>query len=411
MTNVWALKVAVAGIMIAAGVGSVAAQDWPQWRGPNRDGKLAGFVSPQNWPKELTWKWKVAVGKGDSTPALVAGRLYAFGRFDANEVVRCLDAATGNVLWQDTYPANFMPDGPSSSHPGPRATPAVADGKVCVLGVGAILSCLDAATGKLLWRKQSDADYLGTPCRFESSTSPMIVDGLCITHVGGDGKGSLIAFDLATGQPKWVYRGDGAAPASPVLMTVDGDRHIVTFTETSLIGVRLADRTLAWQVPFQAKPANSTTPVIDGSTVIVTGQGVGTLAFKVARKDGGFTASPLWSNTDARAGSYFTTPVLRDGLLFGYLNSKLACLSARTGEILWSDTTARGHTAALVDAGACLMALSLKGDLVVYRPADTQYVELACYKVAEPELWAHPVIAGKNIYIRDADSITLWTIE
>ena len=405
------LMAAVAGIVVLVGAGSVAAQDWPQWRGPNRDGKLSGSAAPQSWPKELTQKWKVAVGKGDSTPALVDGKLYAFGRFDADEVVSCLDAVSGKVLWRDTYPAQFMPEGPSSQHPGPRASPVVADGRVCIFGVGGILSCLDAATGKVLWRKQSAADFLDTPCRFESSMSPIIIDGMCVAYVGGDGKGSMIGFDLAGGQAKWKYSGDAPAPSSPVLMTVEGDRQIVTITETQVIGVSLANQALAWQVPFQAKPVNSTTPVIDGQTVFVTGSSAGTLAIEIARKDGRFIAETLWSNTDTRAGSFCTTPVLRDDLLFCYANSKLACLSARTGEILWADTTARGHTAAIVDAGSCLMALSLNATLVIYQPSDKQYIELARYKVAEPEIWAHPVVAGKSIFIRDADSITLWAIE
>jgi outer membrane protein assembly factor BamB len=403
--------VIVAGIIILAGTSSLAAHDWPQWRGPNRDGRVGGFVAPQHWPKELTQRWKVAVGAGDSSPALVDGKLYAFGRWDANEVVSCLDAVSGKVLWRDAYPAQFLPTGPSSQHPGPRSSPAVADGKVCVLGVGGILSCLDAATGKVLWRKQSAADFLDAAYQFESSMSPIIIDGMCIAYVGGDGKGSMIGFELAGGRAKWKYSGDAPAPSSPVIMTIEGQKQIVTITETQIIGVSLADQTLLWQVPFQAKPANSTTPVIDGQTVIVTGQGVGTLAIKISRRDGTFTAERTWTNSDARAGSYFTTPVLRDGLLFCYADSRLACLSARTGQMLWTDTTARGHSAAIVDAGSCLMAVTLNADLCVYQLGDKQYVELARYKVAEPEIWAHPVVAGRSVFIRDTDSIILWAIE
>ncbi|OHB66698.1 MAG: hypothetical protein A2Y76_08825 [Planctomycetes bacterium RBG_13_60_9] len=401
---------AVAGIVIGLCAGCVLGQDWPQWRGPNRDGKLSGFVAPQSWPKELTHKWKVAVGVGDSSPALVGNKLYAFGRQEADEVISCLDAVSGKVLWQEIYPAQFVVTGVSSRHPGTRSSPVVAEGKLCVLGVGGILSCLDAATGKVLWRKQSTADYLDTAYQFESSMSPLVVDGMCIVYVGGKGQGTLIAFDLAGGQAKWKYTGEAPAPSSPVIMTVEGAKQIVTISEKQVIGVSLADQTLLWQVPFKARPVNTTTPVIDGQTVFVTGQGMGTLAIRVTQQDGKFTAEPVWTNSDTQAGSTFTTLVLRDGLLFGYAATKLLCLSARTGQVLWADTANRGQGAAIIDAGSCLIALTVNGELSAYLPSDKQYIELARYKVGDPEIWAHPVVAGKSIFVRDSESVTLWTM-
>jgi len=399
------------GIVMLASVGSVWAQDWAQWRGPNRDGKLNGFVAPRSWPKELTQKWKVTVGVGDSSPALVGDKLYAFGRQEADEVISCIDAVSGKALWQEIYPAQFVVTGVSARHPGTRSSPVVAEGKLCVLGVGGILSCVDAATGKVLWRKQSAADYLDTEYQFESSMSPIVIDGLCIAYVGGKGQGTLIAFDLASGQAKWKYTGEAPAPSSPVIMTVDGVRQIVTIDEKQVIGVSLADQTLLWQVPFKARPVNATTPVIDGPMVYVTGQGMGTLAIKVVKKEGRFAAETVWTNSDTQAGSTFTTPVLRDGLLFGYAAAKLQCLSAQTGKVLWTDTTARGRSAAVVDAGSCLIALAVNGELSVYLPSDKQYMELAHYEVGDPEIWAHPVVAGKSIFIRDKESVTLWAME
>jgi outer membrane protein assembly factor BamB len=411
MGNAGKSMTAVMGIVLLVGAGSARAQDWPQWRGPHRDGKLSAFVAPRTWPKELTQKWKVTVGVGDSSPALVGGKLYAFGRQEANEVITCIDAVTGKVLWQEIYPAQFVVTGVSARHPGTRSSPVVAEGKLCVLGVGGILSCVDAASGKVLWRKQSAADYLDTAYQFESSMSPLVVDGMCIAYVGGKGQGALVAFDLASGQAKWKYAGNAPAPSSPVVMTVEGTRQIVTIDEKQVIGVSLADQSLLWQVPFKARPVNTTTPVIDGQTVYVTGQGMGTLAIRVVKREGKFTAESAWTNSDAQAGSTFTTPVLRDGLLFGYAATKLLCLSARTGEVLWVDTAARGQSAAVIDAGSCLIALAVNGELSVYLPSDKQYTEAAHYKVGDPEIWAHPVVAGQSIFIRDRESVTLWMIE
>ncbi len=398
-------------IVISISISLSYAQDWPQWRGPDRDGKLVGFVAPQNWPKELSRKWTIKVGVGDSSPVLVGNKLYTFGRMDANEVISCIDTSSGKVLWHDSYPAQFTVTGPPSQHPGPRSTPVVTDGKLCALGVGGILSCMDAATGRVLWRKQSDEDYLGTAYKFETSMSPIVYDGICIVYIGGDDKGAMIGFDLTTGQAKWKYTGDAPDPSSPVIMTVDGIKQIVTINKNAVIGVNLSDKTLLWSVPFKSRPVNSTTPVIDSQTVYLTGQGMGTLAIKVTENEGKFNVEPLWANKSAQAGSSFTTPVFHDGVLYGYAGSKLVCISTKTGDLLWVDTTARGRSAAIVDAGSCLIALSVEGDLLIYQPSDKQYTEIARYKVGDTEIWAHPIIDGNNIFIRDKDSVTLWNIE
>lgn len=142
----------IVGALILISATFIIAQDWPQWRGTNREGRVTGFTAPQNWPGELSQKWKITVGTGDATPALVGGRLYVFTRQDADEITRCLDAGSGRELWQDRYEAQAV-TGPARSHPGPRSSPTVSDGKVITLGVGSILSCLEIATGKVVWRK------------------------------------------------------------------------------------------------------------------------------------------------------------------------------------------------------------------------------------------------------------------
>ena len=398
---------AIGGGLVLVIACSVLAQDWPQWRGANRDGKVTGFIAPATWPKELIQKWKVTVGTGDATPALVGDRLYAFGRQDVNEVVFCLDAASGKTLWEDRYPANYVVTGPPSRHPGPRSSPVVADGRICTFGVGGILSCLDAATGKVLWRKQSTADYLGTEYQFDSSMSPLIVDGRCIVHVGGKGKGAIMAFDLASGESKWKWDGDGPANSSPVVMTVEGVKQVVTLTAKILVGLGVSDGKCLWQVPFELKMGNNTTPIVDGQTVICVGDGKGLAAVKIEKQGDGFAASTLWTNT--QLGARFTTPVLKDGLLFGY-GSGLYCASAKTGETLWTDATKRGQTAAIVDAGSCLMALTGNSELVAFKPSDKEYTELASLTVAEKQTYAYPVVAGNRLFVKDQDSVTLWMI-
>jgi outer membrane protein assembly factor BamB len=404
MYRLWALTMGCVVLVCASGV---LGQDWPQWRGAGRDGKISGFAAPEKWPAGLTQKWKVTIGEGDATPALAGDRLYAFGRQDANEVVLCLNAGNGREVWREAYDAQHVVTGPAARHGGPRSSVAVANGKVITLGVGGILSCFDAATGKVQWRKQSTQDYLGINYDFDTSMSPLVAEGVCIVHIGGKGAGSLMAFDLATGDAKWKCDGNAPANSSPVLMTVDDVKQVVTLNEGYVIGVSLAEGKLLWQTPFAARQGNNATPVIDGQTVIVCGQNVGTQALKIERRGDGFAVTPLWSN---ELGPRFATPVLKDGRLYGF-DVRFYCADARTGAKLWADNKARGQSGALLDGGSCLLALTSNCELAAFVPGDGAYVELACYKVAETETWAHPIVAGRCIYIRDKDSVALWTMD
>src|SRR5262245_24723565 len=147
-------RAVMAGCALLLATSGAWAQDWPQWRGPNRDAKATGFKAPATWPKELKQQWKVKVGEGVATPALVGDKLFVFSRDGDNEVVRCLNVAdNGKEIWQDKNAQPFRSNGGDTGYPGPRASPAVADGKVVTLGVNGVLSCLDAASGKVLWRK------------------------------------------------------------------------------------------------------------------------------------------------------------------------------------------------------------------------------------------------------------------
>src|SRR5262249_10372504 len=159
-------------------------------------------------------KWKVKVGEGVATPALVGDKLYVFSRESGSEVIRCLDAGTGKEVWKDSYEARGV-SGPASGFTGPRCSPAVAGGQVWTPGGPGKLSCFDAASGKRLWSKD---DVKGEP-RFSVSSSPIIVDGLVIAQLGGESGGGIVAYDLASGEEKWKWTGDGPAYASPVLLT------------------------------------------------------------------------------------------------------------------------------------------------------------------------------------------------
>jgi outer membrane protein assembly factor BamB len=388
----------------------VFAQDWPQWRGPNRDGKVTGFKAPKEWPKELKLKWKTTVGTGDSTPALVGDKLYVFTRQGDDEVTTCLEADNGKELWMDKYAAQAV-TGAASRHPGPRSSPAVADGKVVTLGVGGVLSCLDAATGKVVWRKDPFPKVVP---RFFTSMSPIIVDGMAIGHLGGQGNGAIIAYDLNTGDEKWRWGGEGPEYASPALLTVAGTKQLVTLAEKSVVAVNVADGKLLWQLPFVPvrRAYNAATPIIDGQTVIYTGAGRGTRAVQVEKQGDGFVTKELWSNPDLAP--QFNTPVLRDGFLYGLSNSgNLFCINAKTGQTAWVDQTQRDRSgfAAIVSAGPYMMALPSNSELIVFEPNSEKFSQVAAIKVSDTPIYAHPVIAGNRIFIKDQDTVAMFMID
>jgi outer membrane protein assembly factor BamB len=460
--------------------GSAFAQDWPQWRGPNRDGKTADFKAPKTWPKELTQKWKVTVGDGVATPALLGDRLYVFSRENGNEVTRALNVSDGKELWQDKY-ESLGASGPAGSFSGPRSSPAVADGKVVTVGVRGMISCLDAVSGKMLWRKD---DFKAWPM-FHPSSSPMIVNGLAIAQLGGRDNGALVAYDLATGAEKWKWSGSSPAYASPALLSAGGTKLIVAQTEAKTVAINAADGKLAWESePPQAgagaggrgmggRDYKAATPIVDGDTIIIAGHGV--KALKLEKRGDKFVAKELWHTADKSV--QFNTPVLKDGKIFGLTpNNEMFCLNARNGKVNWnapfpvSAPTPGGPPStasvpdrfssvfgqqrpadenrprpegvsgqdrprgpggpggpggrrgggmgggggagygSIVDAGSVLLALTPAGQLLVLEPSEKELKPLVSYRVGT-QTHAYPIASGHRLFIKDRDSVTLWTVQ
>jgi outer membrane protein assembly factor BamB len=388
---------------------NVYSQDWPQFRGVNRDGKVSGFKAPQTWPKELTQAWKVNVGFGDATPVLTGGKIFSFTRQGTDEVVLCLDASTGKELWKNTYAAPAVTGPSASQHPGPRSTPAFANGKVVTFGVSGILSCIDAANGKLLWKKENPTNAFPT---FYTGMSPLITDGMCIVHVGKKDDGQVIAYDLNTGNEKWKWAGDGPAYSSPSVMTADGKKLLIAITEKNIMALGLLDGKLLWQIaaPPQQRFYNCVSPYIDNQTIVFSGQGLGSKAIKVEKQGDQFTTKELWAN--AEVGAKWNTPVLKDGFLYGFTDQKrIYCLIYSTGQTAWLDNASNSDFSTIVDCGSVIIGLTSTDNLIVLKPNGKEYTELAKYKVSETPIYAFPIISGNNIYVKDAESLMLYKIK
>jgi outer membrane protein assembly factor BamB len=409
MKTINRLLIVMAGLLVLATSTNAFSQDWPQWMGTNRDGKVSGFNVPKTWPDQLTPQWKVPVGLGDASPVMAGGKLYSFTRQGENEVILCLDVATGKELWQNKYPALAITGPASSQHPGPRSTPVIGEGKIITLGVGGVLSCLDAPTGNLVWRNE---DFTKDLPAFFTGLSPMIINGMCVVHLGGKEKGEIIAFDLKTGTQKWKCESDGPSYASLSMITVNGSKQIVDLTAKNLVGIDPVNGKLLWQfpVPVENRFYNAASPVIDGQTVIITGQGQGTKAIKIQKQGDQFVASEFWKNGEL--GTKWNTPVLKDGFLYGLSDGrKLFCMNAKTGQTAWIDAKLHNDFGTIVDAGSLIIALPQTSNLVIFKPDDKAYTEVALIKVADTPTYSFPLLAGNKIFIKDKESLALMILK
>lgn len=463
--------------LVVLGFGSALAEDWSQWLGPTRNGRVTDFKAPKQWPGELTKKWTQMVGEGVATPALVRGRLYVFSREDGNEVLRCLEAADGKEVWSAKY-ESLGASGPAQGFSGPRSSPAVSDGMIVTLSVRGMLSCLDAASGKVLWRKD---DFRAWP-NFYPASSPLIVGGAAIAQLGGRENGALVAYDLKTGEQRWKWSGPSPSYASPTLTRIGDVNVVLAQTESKLVAVNAADGKLLWE-SGEADPGRgpggpggggrggggrdykAATPVVDGGKVITAGRSV--TAFTLRKEGDRLVETELWKNAEKAV--QFCTPLVKGGFVYGMTGSELFCLSAKDGQIAWAaplpgaaggggpraalerlssspsvfgqaapaDSTAPerprrpggpdrgggpgrrggrgggggGGYGTIVDAGSVIFALTPSAQLLVLEPNGKEFKSLASYKVADSPTHAFPVVSGNRIFIKDKESIALWTVE
>ena len=392
----------------------VIAQEWPQWRGPGRDGIISAFAEPKAWPDQLKQKWQISVGTGHSSPLLVKQKVYLFTRQGEQEVVSCIDFETGKQIWRESYSAPYTMNSAATRHgKGPKSTPVFHAGKLVTLGISGILSCYDAESGKPLWRREFASQFSDTSPLYGTATSPIVERGLLITHIGGNDSGALTALDLETGKTVWSWNGDGPSYASPIIIDLAGIRQVVTQSQKNLIGVSVADGKLLWSIPFTtAWVQNIITPIVYGQTLIFSGLDRGVMAMKLGQSGGKWNTEKVWENTDASF--YMSTPVLKGDLLLGLSHKnkgRFVALDAQTGKTLWATAGREGDNAAVLTSGDKLFLLTDDAELIVAKANSSGLEQLRRYSVAKSPTWAHPVLAGKRILVKDAESLTLWSLD
>jgi outer membrane protein assembly factor BamB len=408
------------------------AADWPQWRGPDRDGVAPGTSLPSVWPREAPKPlWRRAVGQGQASPAVAAGRLFVMGRPDGTrEVCWCLDAGSGKVLWSHAYDAPYTPPDRRAGQ-GPKSTPTVDGDRVHMLGVAGMFHCFDVKSGKVVWKRDFRADYWGVekdkwgddaywPC-CGAATSPLVDGGRVIVSVGGPKAGAFVAFDRRDGKVVWKSLTDRSSYGSPVLATLAGVRQVVGFTGTRMVGLRADKGDLLWGHPFRTFSEQTVlTPVVWKGLVVYGGAELlpdsemddrrVVRAVRVQKTDDKVVAPVVWENTDLK--SYTASPVAFKGHLIGLSSHRdqLVCLDLASGKTTWAQDGFSGHVSIVV-AGDQLLVLTRTGELHVLEANPKKFVRKARWRLAVTDpVWSHLAVVGNRLYVKDANEVVCFEI-
>jgi outer membrane protein assembly factor BamB len=404
-------------MMILAAVAATTAMtfaqtaEWNQWRGPQRDGVVAGFSAPSAWPDRPKQVWKVPAGIGHSSPVVSSNRVFLLSRVGEQEAVTAFDVATGTQVWRQTYDAPYQMNPAATSHgKGPKSTPIVDRGRVVTLGISGILSAFDAASGKVLWRHDFRQEFKPAEPDFGASMSPIIDGDHVIAHVGGSGGGALIAFNLADGARRWTWKAEGPAYASPIIATFGGARHLVTQSQKHVIGIAPADGRELWRIPFTTDyDQNIVTPVAVDGMLIYAGLSKPTTAVRLVQDGGAWKPHQVWQN--AEIPMYMSSPVVVNGVMYGLTHrnrGQFFAVELSTGKGLWTSPPRQGENAALAAAGNLLVATTTDGELVVMRQGKTHEL-VREYALADSPVWAHPAFHDGTVIIKDADTLSAWS--
>jgi len=443
-------KAAIVGCVILIGTGSVLAQDWPQWRGPNRDGKSADTGLLKEWPNDgppLAWKID-KLGGGYSAPSIAAGRIFGMSNRGNDEVVWALSETDGKELWVTRLGPAFAQRA-SQGKEGPGCTPTVDGELLYVEGLGGDLACLQVRDGKIIWQLSLTRDLGGSVPRWSYRESPLVDGDRVICTPGGE-DATLAALDKLTGKTIWKsqvpdspgggpgdpgggprgrggsggrggFGSSGAAYASAIAIDFDGQRQYVQLTGRALVGVSASDGKFLWRYD---RPANRmaiicSTPIYhDGLVFASSAYGAGGGLLKLSKDaNGGVKAEEVYSTTEMQ--NHHGGMILVDGCLYGASGGNeggaLVCLDFQTGKVLW-DQRASGQRRAkgsVALADGRLYYRMEDGTTLLIEPNPKQYVERGRFDQpdrSDQPAWPHPVIANGKLYLRDQDVLLVYDI-
>ncbi len=374
--------------------------DWPQWRGPERDGVSAETGLIRNWPERGPIEvWRQPLGDGYSGIAVADGRLFTLYQTDAEYVV-ALDAATGRELWKRRIDSNYR-DGQGD---GPRGTPTYSDGMVYAVGAQGKFVALDAATGKPLWTHDFIADFGAKAPTWGYSTSPLVEgDSVFVEPGGPNGKG-LAAFQKKTGSLTWSATSDSTAYSSPVVATIGGLRQILFFTSRRLVSFSPPEKQPNWELAWRTSyGVNAATPILvpPDKVFISTGYGVGCALVQIERSGDSSQVQQIWKSRVMK--NHFNSSVYHDGFLFGFDDATLKCVNAENGEMQWQE---RGFgKGSLLVADGQLVVLSDRGSLTLAPASGKAFQETARAQILNGRCWTPPTLAHGKLYLRNQSEV------
>ncbi len=381
-------------LAVAVSVRAGEGADWPQYRGPNRDGKSTETGLARSWgaegPREV---WRVPIGAGFSGVSVVGDRLYTMDSDGETEYALGLDAGTGETLWR-------VPIGPifkDGNGDGPRAAPTVEGDRVYVLGSRGHLAALEQASGKVVWGVEY-AEAFDSELPIWAFTSAPLVEGeLLIMEVGGTGERAVAAFDKSSGEVRWTAQGATIAYSSPVALDLGGRRQLVFLLKEKVVALD-RDGGEIWSFPWASdggiKPA---LPVFLPPDRILVGASYDIGAVLVRVDASGSSAEEIWSSRFMR--THINTAIALGDHVYGFDTGTLRCLDAATGERGWAK---RGlGKGSLIYADGMFIILSERGKLVLAEATPERYRELAAHPVLEGRCWTAPSLSNRRLYLRN----------
>jgi outer membrane protein assembly factor BamB len=380
-------------------------RDWPGFRGRNRDGVVHATRINTNWsaspPVEL---WRRPIGPGWSSFAVVGDVLYTQEQRGDEEIVSAYRVSTGAPVWKHRDAARFWE---SNGGAGPRGTPTVSNGRVYAFGATGILNALDAADGRVIWSRNVAADCQRTVPEWGFSSSPLIVGDSVV--VAAEGK--LVAYDIATGVPRWFGPEGGLGYSSPHLLTIDGVPQILLLNGGGASSVTPDGRTLwdhHWTSSSLSAPIVQPASTEDGDVLIGDGQASGLRRVAVAPGEGEWTVAERWMSSGLKPS--FNDFVVHRGHAFGFDGSILACIDLANGTRCWKGGRYGSGQLVLLPDQDLLLVLSEEGEVALVAAAIDRFTEIGRFKAIDGKTWNHPVLVGDVLLVRNGEEMAAFRL-
>lgn len=394
-------------LTVSGGASTRALDDWPQWRGPRRDGVSAETGLLQQWPAEGPRQaWQVqGAGAGYSSFSVANGRLFTLGARDGREYVLAFDAASGKRLWEVAHGRRFTND----RGDGPRATPTIDGDRVYAYGASGDLTVLDAASGKIVWTQNLLSKYSGSNINWGLSESPLVLADRVLVQAGGRGA-AIVALRKNDGGEIWRTQSDEPGYSSAVVHEVGGIREAVFFTAERALGVNVDNGRLLWSYDRVAnRTANIATPIVRGNRVFLSSDyGTGAALLELSAGGGGLSARQVYFTNEMR--NHHASSVLIGDHLYGFSGSILTAMQFDTGQVAWRDRSV--GKGSVVAADGRLYLFSENGVVGLAEPNPARYVEHGRFRIRAGNLptWSHPVVSGGKLFLRDQDTIYAYDV-